>query len=523
MRIPHILKVMETVSTMKELKQTQSLITKTGLTNDSSILPKLIFFCAISPSGNLQYAQAILDQTSLKTSFIYNTMIRAYAKTVFPLKAILLYNQMHSLYVKPDTFTYPFLLKACGKVLSDKGEENGYAFVVGRKGLETHCRAFQDGFYSDNFFQNSLIFMYGQCGLIDSARLVFDEMFQRTVASWNTMIAVYDGVNDFESANTLFRLSPEKNVVSWNTLLGRHVKVGDIEGARRVFVEMPERDVVSWNTMISGYVQVRNYKKAVEMYREMQVSRVEVTEITLTSVLGACAEIGDLMTGREIHEFMKRNEFKIEGYLGNALVDMYAKCGSMNLAREVFDGMRMRHVSCWNSMIMGLAVHGYSEEALELFCSMERSYVEVVPNRITFIGVLIACTHKGLVEEGYLFFRLMIDKYSITPDIKHYGCVVDLLSRWGMLDKAYHVIKTMPFGGNSVLWRTLLGACKTYGNVELAEEAFQKIVELETPIDGDCVLLSNLYAEMERWEDVERVRNIMIGLGVSKRPGSSHI
>ncbi|KAF5208231.1 Pentatricopeptide repeat-containing protein [Thalictrum thalictroides] len=428
--------------------------------------------------------------------------------------------------VKSDSFTYPFVLKACGRVSSQKreDEEKGvFGILVWKKGSEVHCRAFKEGFCFGDFVQNSLIYMYGQCGLIDFARLVFDKMAERTVASWNTMISVYDGINDFKSANFLFESSPEKNVVSWNALIGRLVKVGDIGAASRVFVEMPERDVVSWNSMISGYVQSKDYKRALDLFREMQISGVEVTEVTLTSVLGACAETGDLMIGREIHEFLKQKQLTIEGYLGNALVDMYAKCGSLNTARKVFDGMRMRHVSCWNSMIMGLAVHGYSKEALELFCRMEKKSEEAIPNRITFIGILIACSHKGLVKEGYYYFCRMTDKYSISPDLKHYGCMVDLLSRWGKLDEAHHVIKTMPFDGNCVLWRTLLGACRIYGNVELAEEAFQKIVELEPPKDGDCVLLSNIYAELERWEDVERVRNIMTNLGVSKKPGSSQV
>ncbi|KAF9594537.1 hypothetical protein IFM89_033507 [Coptis chinensis] len=453
-------------------------------------------------------------------------MIRAYAKSIFPVKGIHIYNEMHCVNVKCDSFTYSFVLKACGRVsLQRNGEqdEGVVAFLFGRKGAEIHCRAIRDGFYCDEFVQNSLIYMYGQCGLVDFSRSVFDEMSQRTVAAWNTVIAVYDRVDDFESANLLFKLSPEKNVVSWNSLIARYSKMGNIEAAKRVFMEMPVRDVISWNSMISSYVQIKDYRQALVLFRAMQNNGVEPTEITLIAVFGACAESGDLILGREIHDLLKQKEFKIDGYLGIALVDMYAKCGSLNVAREVFDMLRMKHVSCWNSMIMGLSVHGYSEDALELFSTMETKCEEVVPDRITFIGVLIACSHKGLVEEGCCYFRRMIDKYNIRPDMKHYGCMVDLFSRWGKLDEAYQVIKTMPFDANSVLWRTLLGSCRTYGNVELAEEAFSMISELEPPKDGDYVLLSNIYADMEKWEDVERMRNVMIELGVLKKPGSSQI
>ncbi|OVA03279.1 Pentatricopeptide repeat [Macleaya cordata] len=511
---------------MKELKQIQALITKIGLINHYFILPKLITFSALSTSGSLDYAQQIFEETSMKDPFLCNTMIRAYSHSVFPIKAIHLYNQMHRLNVKSDNFTYPFVLKACAKVSST--DDNIYnnnlsGFTVVKKGAEIHGRTLKLGFDGYQFVQNSLIYMYSQCGYLDLARFIFNEMSEKTIASWNTMIAAYDRINDFESANSLLQLIPEKNVVSWNTLIGRYVKLGDIKASRKVFEEMLERDAVSWNSMIAGYVQIKDYKGALELFGEMQVNRVEPTEITLISVLGACAETGSLVIGKEIHEFLKVNEFKIEGFLGGALVDMYAKCGNLNSAREVFNGMKMKHVSCWNSMIMALAVHGYCEEALELFSVMEMRQNEAKPNRITFIGVLIACSHKGLVEEGREFFRRMIEEYRIRPDMKHYGCMVDLLSRWGLLDEAYQIIKTMPFDANSVLWRTLLGACRVHGNVELAEEAFRKLAELEPLSDGDFVLLSNIYAESERWEDVERIRKEMIDFGVSKRPGSSHI
>ncbi|KAK9096395.1 hypothetical protein Sjap_021892 [Stephania japonica] len=515
-----ILALIQNISTMRELKQVQALITKTGLTAHSLLLAKLLTFSALSPSGSLQYATAFFIDSPVTNSFHFNTMIRAYSHSVTPIRAIHLYNQMHFSNVRTDSFTYPFVLRACSRAYCLVGDQEE---VFGKKGGETHGEIVKLGHLCDGFVQNSLVYMYSQCGSLDNARSLFDEISERNVASWNVMIAGYDRAGEFELANSLFALMPERNVVSWNARIARFVKLGDVKGGRKVFDEMPQRDSVSWNSMIAGYIQVKDYKEALCLFREMWSAGVEVTEVTLLSLLGLCAETGELVIGKGIHNFLKEKQFEIGGFLGSALVDMYAKCGSLNYALEVFNEMKVKHVSCWNAIIMALAVHGRSEEALELFSIMEEKYDEAVPNRITFIAVLIACSHKGLVEEGRRFFRRMVNEYKIKPDMKHFGCMVDLLSRWGLLGEACKVIQTMPFEANSVLWRTLLGACRVYRDVELAEEAFKKISTLESPQDGDCVLLSNIYAETGRWVDVERLRNEMIELEVCKRPGSSFI
>lgn len=516
----NVMSLLREVSSLKELKQTHALITKTGLDDHPSIVCKLISFSSLSPFGSLEYARSIFETATLEDSFLYNTMIRAYSQGIFPAEAIRLYNRMQCGSIKTDKFTYPFVLKVCAK-LSAMEEDHGTLYS--QKGAEVHCRIIQLGLDLDTFVQNSLIFMYSQCGNLDIARRVFDEMSVKTIVSWNTMIVAYDRINDFGSANLLLEQIPGKNIVSWNNMITRHVRSGNIESAWRVFEMMPERDAASWNSMIAGYIQLKNYCMALKLFDQMQNTGIKPTEITITSILGACAETGSLDIGREIHKFLEHNQFKIEGILANALLDMYAKCGSLKLAREIFDGMSVKHVSCWNSMIVALAVHGYCEEALELFSSMEEKRDEVRPNKVTFIGVLIACSHKGLVEVGRYFFRRMVDEYQIVPDMKHYGCMVDLLSRWGLLDEALEVIQTIPFEANCVLWRTLLGACRTHRNVVLAEKVFKRIAELEPLKDGDYVLLSNTYAEAERWEDVELIREKMINLGVTKKSGCSQV
>ena len=360
--------------------------------------------------------------------------------------------------------------------------------------------------------------MYSNCGQIGYASEVFDEMREKSTVTWNAMAVAYNRCGDFESADRILSQMPEKNVASWNSLITRHVRLGDVATAKKVFDTMLERDSVSWNSMIAGYIIMKDYKSAIDLFKKMLANEFVPTELTMVSVLGACAETGSLEIGLDIHNYLKGRNFAIKGFVGNALLDMFAKCGNIKLAWQIFDEMGAKHVSCWNSMIVALAVHGYCDEALDLFSKMDQK-----PNRVTFLGVLLAYSHKGLVEEGREFFRRMLEEYKIKPDIKHYGCMVDMLSRMGLVDEAYKMIKSMPMKANSVIWKTLLGACKVHGGVELAEEAFGELCAIEPLCDDDYVLMSNIYAEAERWDDVERLRCGMIGQCISKQVGLSQI
>uniref|UniRef100_A0A803NHM1 Pentatricopeptide repeat-containing protein n=1 Tax=Cannabis sativa TaxID=3483 RepID=A0A803NHM1_CANSA len=508
------------ISSMKDVEQVQAFIAKAGLVNYPPLVAKLISLTSVSSWGCVSHAQSLFEETTMDDTLLCNTMIRAYSRSVFPIRALCIYNRMQELNLGSDNFTFNFALRACARAMKRFQEDCRFELA---KGAEIHCRILKLGFDRYLNILNSLVFAYSQCGRVGVARQVFDEMSDRSVASWNIMISAYDQLDDFESADHLFALMPQKNVVSWNTLLSRNVRLGKIEAAKELFQEMPERDAVSWNSIIAAYVQAKNYDGALNLFGEMQDSKVEATEVTLISILGACAKTGALDIGTEIHVSLVKKCYKVEGYLGNALVDMYAKCGKLNSAREVFDELKMKPVSCWNAMIVGLAVHGGSEEALELFAEMENRLDEVRPNRVTFIGVLIACRHKGLVEEGRQYFDRMIQQYNIKPDIKHYGCMIDLLSRWGFLYEAYEMIKTRSGETSSVIWRTLLGACTVHRNMDMAEKCFQQLAELDLLKDADYVLLSNIYAEAERWDDVERLRNEMVTAGVVKILGYSHI
>ncbi|KAK6128140.1 hypothetical protein DH2020_038118 [Rehmannia glutinosa] len=336
-----------------------------------------------------------------------------------------------------------------------------------------------------------------------------------------------DGVG---KAKQVFDEMGEKNVVTWNSLLSGCFRCGDADGARRVFEEMPERNLVSWTTMIAGCAQNGRCKEALALFQEMQRENVEFDQVTLVAVLSACAELGDLNLGKWIHSyvfesFTYRNQPVLIS-LKNALIHMYASCGEIEAAFGIFKRMDQRTTVSWTSMITGFAKHGYGEEAISVFQWMESvEETNVRPDEITFLGVLCACSHSGYVKEGRRYFRTMIDTWGIEPRIEHFGCMVDLLSRAGLLDEAQELVKSMPMKPNDAVWGALLGGCRIYKSVELASNVADRLTKELDPhrAAGYFVLLSNVYAAAKRWQDVVAVRKKMLDVKTRKPPGRSWI
>lgn len=304
-------------------------------------------------------------------------------------------------------------------------------------------------------------------------------------------------------------------------MIAQFVKKGEVGIARELFDMMPEKSVRSWTAMISGYVQAKKPREAVRLFREMEEVGVRANEVTVVAVLSACADLGDFDLGGRVYEYAKRSGFGKNVRIQNTAIDMYIKCGCAEIAREVFNGMEERTVVSWSAMIVGHAVHGQGEAALELFAAMGLAAVR--PNRVTFVGILHACSHMGLVDDGWNFFTRMTEEYKIVPEIEHYGCMVDLLSRAGQLDKALEFIRTMPVEPNSVVWGALLGGARVHNRVDMGEEAIRHLTQLDPLNDGYYVVLSNIYAEAEQWEDVARIRRLMRDRGVKKTRGWSMI
>lgn len=323
-----------------------------------------------------------------------------------------------------------------------------------------------------------------------------------------------------DEAQQLFDGMPNRNVVSWNTMIDGFVKSNNMNSARRIFDEMPDRNVVSWNSLMGGYVRNELPQEALKIFIDLQISGVVPDESTMVSVVSAISDLGLLSMGRRVHGYIIRQKISLEGALGTALINMYTKCGDIGGAYHVFLNISGKNVGHWTSIIGGLAAHGLVEAALRLFSEMLTSGVEA--NHVTFIGVLSACCHGGLVNEGIEYFNLM-RSLGIRPTVQHYGCLVDLLGRSGLLEEALELVGNIPIQSGLVIWGTLLAACQNHGNIEIAEIVAWKLIEVK-PQYGSCyVLLSNLYARMGRWDDFRRTRKMMEEQGVVKFPGFSWI
>ncbi|KDP38027.1 hypothetical protein JCGZ_04670 [Jatropha curcas] len=311
----------------------------------------------------------------------------------------------------------------------------------------------------------------------------------------------------------------ESLVFVQNSLAHMYAACGQYNSAHKLFELMPVRDLVAWNTVINGFALNGKPNEALKLYEEMGSEGLEPDGFTIVSLLSACAEIGALALGRRVHAYMVKVGLTENLHANNALLDLYAKCGSIMNAQKVFDGMGERNVVSWTSLIVGLAVNGFGMEALGHFKEMEKN--GFVPSEVTFVGVLYACSHCGMVNEGFDYFKRMKEEYGIVPSMEHYGCMVDLLGRAGLVTEAYNYIQNMPLQPNAVVWRTLLGACTIHGHLALGETARSQLLQLEPKHCGDYVLISNLYASEQRWSDVHSVRRTMLSEGVRKTPGYS--
>lgn len=306
------------------------------------------------------------------------------------------------------------------------------------------------------------------------------------------------------------------------TLLDVYAKVGDLECARNVFDEMPRRDIAAWNALIAGLAQGSRPGDALDLFRRLREEEgLRPNEVTVLGGLSACSQLGAFREGEKIHDYVMEERLDMSVIVCNAVIDMYAKCGFVEKAFGVFRSMRCgKSLVTWNTMIMAFALHGEASKALEIFGQMRELGLE--PDAVSYLGALCACNHAGLVDEGVRLFDSMVG-CSLVPNVKHFGSVVDLLGRAGRVEEAYKMISSMPMVPDVVLWQSLLGASKTYGDVEMAEIASRKLMEMGSNSCGDFVLLSNVYAAHERWDDVRRVREAMKKRDVKKIPGFSYM
>lgn len=472
--------LVDSCTSLKELKQIHTQLLVNGLLNDPYLSSNFVATVAVRNPNNLDYSNRVLDQCDNPSLFTFNSMIRAYSKSSTPSKSFHFYNRIlqSGNNLVPDNYTFNFLVRTCAQLS---------AFETGPS---VHGALVKHGFENDPHVQSGLIFMYAELGCLEQCHRVFRDI-------------------------------PEPDLVCQTAMVSACARCGDVGFARELFDEMPERDPIAWNAMIAGYAQCGKSRDALTLFHLMQMEGVRVNEVSMVSVLSACSHLGALDQGRWTHAYIEKNKLRMTVTLGTALLDMYAKCGNMNKAMEVFWGMKEKNVYTWSSALGGLAMNGLSEKCLELFSLMTKEGVH--PNEVTFVSILRGCTVVGLVEEGRRHFDSMRELYGIEPQLEHYGCIVDLYGRAGRLDEALNFINNMPMKPHAGAWGALLHASRMYRNMELGELASRKMVELEDRNHGAYVLLSNIYADSKLYEGVSDVRQNMKAKGVRKLPGCSVI
>ncbi|CAN6476188.1 unnamed protein product [Victoria cruziana] len=531
--------LLKSCTSFPRLKQIHAHIFRANLHQNNSIAAGLISLCnplQASPS----YAKLVFGTVRRPNLAVYNQIIRSLAKGCLWSDAIVFYRQMTRAEVKPDQFTLPFVLNSCAR-LSE---------VL--LGSEIHGRAIRTGLLLNLELQNALIDMYGKCDEPGLARQTFDEMSRRDVVSWNAVLGGYARIGDMNEARELFDSMPVRNVISWNAMIVGYVRSENLSAAAEVFDAMPERNVVSWTTMvvgytkcawmetayhlfermpqrnliswtamITGYTQNGQPREALKMFRRMRGSDVKPDVVTMTSVIAACAQLGGVELANWADSFVVHNNIELNNHVLTALVDMHAKCGNVEKACQRFDMISQRDAFSYTALISGLASHGYGYKALEVFRRMQMEDIE--PHEITYVGVLSACSHTGLVDDGLRFWESMVKDHKMVPWADHYACVVDLLGRAGRLEQAYELVRSMPMGAHAGALGALLAACRTHNNVEIAEGVSEKLFELEPENTGNYVLLASIYASNNRWADAARVRLALKNRGNKKLPGCSWI
>ncbi|CAL5092152.1 unnamed protein product [Urochloa decumbens] len=443
---------------------------------------------AYAASGRLDLAVALLRGAPDPTTVFYTSAIHAHSSRGLHPAALALLSDMLARGLLPTAHTLSSSLPAC----------NGLA--VGRA---LHGYAVKLALSGDSYVATALLGMYARAGDAAAARALFDEM------------------------------RPDPHVVSVTAMLACYAKMGALDDARSLFDALSSKDFICWNAMMDGYTQHGRPSEALRLFRRMLRSGVEPDEVSVVLALSAVAQLGMAESGKWLHSFLKNNNnnprVRINARVGTALIDMYCKCGCLEDAVAVFhdlisDDSKDMDIVAWNAMINGYAMHGQSRKALELFSQLlAHQQGHLWPTDITFIGVLNACSHSGLVDEGRKLFESMEREYGIEPKIEHYGCMVDLLGRAGLVEEAFDLVQSMKKKADAVMCVSLLAACRLHKNMALGQRIADYLVANGLANSGTYVLLSNIYAAVGNWREVGRVRAMMKASGIQKEPGCSAV
>ncbi|KAL5729075.1 hypothetical protein ACHQM5_002077 [Ranunculus cassubicifolius] len=503
--------------------------------NDTFLHNRLLHLYA--KSGKLSEAQQLFDKMPLRDIFSWNAMLSAYSKMgltqdlqksfdSMPVRDLVSYNTVISGFVangcfddalrlfvrmqreglKPSDYTHVSVVNACSQLVDlERGKQ-----VHGR--IVTCCL---DG---SIFVWNALIDMYAKCGQVDHARWLFDRVVDRNVVSWNSMISGYlkngSPKQCLELYHQMLVSGIKPDLVTVSSILGASFREGLLDEATRIFRTLREKDRVCWTTMIVGYMQNGRERDALMLFSEMMSENVRPDKYTISSVVSVCARLGSLDPGKVVHCTAVHIGFERDLLVSSALIDMYSKCGEVEDAWIVFRMMPVRNVVSWNAMIGGYAQNGRDQEALALYDTMLQENVR--PDNITFVGVLSACGHTGLIEQGWKYFRSIKELHGLSPTLDHYACMVNLLGRLGYMNEAVELIKGMRDEPNHLIWSTLLSVSKVNRDIEHAEIAASHLFELDSMDAEPYITMSNMYAAHGRWKDVATMRSLMKDRNIQK-------
>ncbi|PKA65193.1 Pentatricopeptide repeat-containing protein [Apostasia shenzhenica] len=491
-----------------ELRAAHAHLIISGRTADNFVASRLLAAAATPISGNLSYARSLFASLATRTVFSYNTIIRATSNSTDPLQSLYFYLAMLRSGLSPDKFTFPFVLRSCASL------------QLAGAGAGVHCQAAKLGLEGDLYVVNNAITMYSSMGDMAAAQRIFDEHRDAAdVVSWTALITGFSNRGEMDTARSLFDRAPLRNLVTWNAMLAGYARAGRAQEAQKLFDKMTERNAASWSSLISGFVQAGRIRMALDVFRHVAELGIWPNEPLLVSAVSACAKLRALEKGRWVHRYIERIGVKPDVILGTALVDMYGKCGGIKEAIEVFNSMPEKNIYSWSSAITGLAMNGAGTQALTLFCKM--NLAGLLPNAITFTDLLSACSHNGLIEEGGKLFDEMSRIHGIRPEKEHYGCMVDLLGRAGLIREAVEFIEQMPVDPHPSVWGALAAACRNHEDIELGEDVGKRLIELEPGHGGRYVLLSNIYGAASRWDDMAIIRRLLKERGAAKSTGSS--
>ncbi|CAK9875983.1 unnamed protein product [Sphagnum jensenii] len=541
-----VLNACASLRALKEGRYVHERIIQSGCESDVFVRSSLIDMYA--KCGSMEDAWSVFTKVPSNDVVSWTAIIFAHVKCGQGQKALELFQRMQQEGVEPNSFTFVGVLNACASVAELE------------EGRHVHKQIIESGFESDVFVCSGLVDMYAKCGSMEDAWTLFSKMPSHDVVSWTAMIFGHVKCGQGQKALELFQQMKEEGVkpnpVTFVAVLnacasalaleeGRHAheqivqsgcesdvfvhsslvdmyaKCGSMEDAWKVFTKMPSPDAVSWNAIIFAHVKCGQGQKALDLFTQMHHEGVEPNSFTFVGVLNACASLFALEEGRCIHKQIIEYSCETNVFVGNSLIDMYAKCGSMREAWRVFDMMPLRDVVSWNALLSGFAMHGHGKEALGHFEQMCEAGVEI--DGVTFVCLLSACSHAGLVYEGLCYFDSISLVYGIPAAVEHYTCMVDLLGLAGHLQAAEDMIKTMSCEPSAAVWRALLGTCRTHGDVEMGEHIAKRVIELEPENAAGYVLLSNTYAAAGKWDLSRNVEWQRTERGVKKQPGRTWI